>query len=142
MKKGILILTMFFIASNGFAASFTDNGDGTVTDSDTELMWQQGDDGIKRNWLDALSHCEGLSLAGYSDWKLPDIKELESITDDTKYSPAIDTTFFPNVPNADLQEYFSATTKIDDGAAFTVRFVVGLVTYENKGNSFYVRCVR
>src|SRR3989338_5085700 len=76
--------------------SFTDNGNGTVTDNDTGLMWQKEDDGVTRTWESAIIYCEGLSLGSYSDWRLPNIKELESITDATKDNPAIDTTYFPN----------------------------------------------
>ena len=138
-----IMLLLQLSVINGLATNFTDNGDGTVTDSGTELMWQQGDDGIERNWGDALSHCEGLSLAGYSDWKLPDIKELESITIDTATadSPSIDTTFFPN---ANLLSYWSATTTAESAAgAWYVSFSNGgwvfsyLKTYIR-----YVRCVR
>ena len=119
------------------AASFTDNGDGTVTDSSTGLMWQQSHS--RTTWQDALSYCEGLSLAGYSDWRLPDVKELESIADDTKYY-AIDTTFFPS---AIADNYWSATTYgWDTGQAFIVNFRYGNVSYFIKTMLSYVRCVR
>ncbi len=77
---------------------FQDNGDGTVTDQATGLMWQQADDGITRNWEDALSCAENLNLAGYDDWRLPDAHELQSIVDyqrSMQYSgsPAIDPVF-------------------------------------------------
>jgi len=49
--------------------SYTDNGDGTVTDNVTGLMWQQGEVG-SMNWEDAITCCEALSLAGYTDWRL------------------------------------------------------------------------
>jgi len=56
------------------------NSDGTVTDITTGLMWQQSTDG-PMTWESAISHCEDLSLAGYSDWRLPNPSELRSITD-------------------------------------------------------------
>ena len=74
------------------AAPFTDNGT-TVTDQRTGLEWQKQDDGITRTWQAALDYCNGLSLAGHTDWRLPNIKELESITDDSRYIPAIDPIF-------------------------------------------------
>ena len=55
----------------------------------------------------ALSYCEGLPLGGKTDWRLPNIKELESLTDDARYNPAIDTNFFPN---AYASYYWSSTT--------------------------------
>ena len=80
------------------ANQFQDNGDGTVTDLATGLMWQQTDDGVARNWEDALSYAENLSLAGHGDWRLPDAHELQSIVDYQRSmqftgSPAIDPVF-------------------------------------------------
>jgi len=85
--------------------SYMDNGDGTVTDANTGLMWQQGEAG-SMNWEDAITCCEGLSLAGYTDWRLPNIKELESITDDSLYNPPIETNYFPE---AHTSHYWSST---------------------------------
>lgn len=63
---------------------FVDNGDDTVSDLATGLMWQKSDDGVGRNWGDALQFAEGLELAGHSDWRLPNAKELQSIVDYTR----------------------------------------------------------
>ena len=73
---------------------FVDNGDGTITDLATGLMWQKADDGIARNWEDALSYAENLELAVYDDWYLPDVKELHSIVDYTRNEPAVNPVFF------------------------------------------------
>jgi len=78
--------------------SFVDNGDGTITDNATGLMWQQADDGNSRDWENSLYYAENLILAGYSDWRLPNAKELQSIVDYTRCpeftnSPAIDAAF-------------------------------------------------
>jgi hypothetical protein len=73
---------------------FIVNGDGTVTDKNSGLVWQQQDDGVGRNWQDSLAYCEELELAGQTDWRLPDIKELQSIVDYTRHDPAIDPTAF------------------------------------------------
>jgi len=76
---------------------FVSNNDGTVTDKATGLMWQSADDGTRRNWQDSLAYAEDANFAGYSDWRMPNIKELQSIV---KYGrgvgvwPAIDTNFF------------------------------------------------
>ena len=61
--------------------NFVDNGDGTISDFATGLMWQQGDDGQTRDWEDSLAYAESLDYAGYSDWRLPNAKELQSIVD-------------------------------------------------------------
>ncbi|MBN1766883.1 MAG: DUF1566 domain-containing protein [Prolixibacteraceae bacterium] len=57
---------------------FEDNGDGTVSDKTTGLMWQKGDN-PRMNWFEALKFCQNFELAGYSDWRLPNIKELNTI---------------------------------------------------------------
>lgn len=123
--------------------SFTDNGNGTVTDAKTGLMWQQGEPGYM-TWPDALNYCESLTLpsGGQSDWRLPNIKELESITDDMRYSPASDTAYFPN---AVASNYWSSTT----GAYYPdFAWVVGYdggvygINGKDDGNDYYVRCVR
>jgi len=126
------------------AGDFTDNGDGTVTDNNTGLTWQQ-DEGGAKTWEDAIVYCEALSLAGYTDWRLPNIKELESITDDNLYDPAIDTNYFPD---AHANYYWSSTTGIDirypedSFYAWRIHFSSGSVSYYYKSLSHYVRCVR
>jgi hypothetical protein len=135
----LAVAIVLFFAVYAIAGDFTDNGDGTVTDENTGLMWQQGEAGTM-HWEGALTYCEGLSLAGYSDWRLPNIKELESITDDGLYSPAIDTNYFPN---AHASGYWSSTTGADGtSCAWGVDFGNGNVDCRDKSNGSYVRCVR
>ena len=123
------------------AQSFTDNGNGTVTDNVTDLMWQQQDDGTERSWRVAIVYCEGLSLGGQTDWRLPNIKELESITDDSTYNPAIDTTYFSNTQS--LAYWSSTTTTANTDYAQLVHFYAGLFYNGFKDSAFsYVRCVR
>jgi len=66
---------------------FIDNGDGTITDNATGLMWMKDDNGEGILWENALSYAEGFEHAGYTDWRLPNAKELQSIVDYTR-SPA------------------------------------------------------
>jgi hypothetical protein len=71
---------------------FTDNGDGTVTDNATGLMWSQDDSGTGMNWAEALAWVEqknAENYLGYSDWRLPNAKEMQSLVD---YSRAPDAT--------------------------------------------------
>ncbi len=68
---------------------FADPGDGTVTDRATGLMWQKADAGTPMDWQAALKYASGLSLAGHTDWRLPNAKELQSLVD---YSRAPDAT--------------------------------------------------
>ena len=86
---------------------FHDNGDGTVTDLATELIWMKVDSGYlkagtnkdgKMNWAQALEWSENLNYADHSDWRLPNAKELQSIVDysrcpDVTNSAAIDPVF-------------------------------------------------
>lgn len=120
------------------AGDFTDHGDSTVTDNVTGLMWQRTEGGQKA-WEDALVYCETLDLAGYDDWRLPNIKELESLTDDTRSGPAID----PLFPNVTASEYWSSTSFAGGTSdAWDVYFDSGYVSHNLKTSSFFVRCVR
>jgi hypothetical protein len=124
-------------------AGYVDNGNGTVTDTVTGLMWQQGDaqnDGGGRTWQEALSYCEGLSLAGYNDWRLPNYRELESLIDESRFNPAINPVFQCRPNN-----YWSGSTFVEGpSSAWYVGFYNGVVYPYNKDSfaSFYVRCAR
>lgn len=59
---------------------FIDNGDGTVTDLATRLMWQKGEN-KRAGKEEAERICKEMTLAGYQDWRLPNIKEINSIQD-------------------------------------------------------------
>ena len=63
---------------------YVDNKDGTVSDLATGLMWTKADSGKTMNWQQALAYCEKLKLAGHSDWRGPNAKELHSIVDYTR----------------------------------------------------------
>ena len=69
---------------------FIDNGDGTVTDNATKLMWTEMDSREGMNWSEALAYAENFSFAGYEDWRLPNAKELQSIVDYTRAPDATD----------------------------------------------------
>jgi hypothetical protein len=133
--------------------AFIDNGDGTVTDMETGLTWQQDDDSIIRTWEEALTYCENLELpAGQTDWRLPNIKELRSIIDNTSYSPAIDPDYFPNT---NFGDYWSSThgwtyshhdSMYIPSGAWSISFSTddhdGFVNKAPVSNDTYARCVR
>jgi len=120
--------------------SYMDNGDGTVTDNVSGLMWQQEDDDKERKWDEACAYCEDFTLAGYSDWRLPSKKNLISIVDYGTYNPSIDTAFFLGT---DAWYYWSSIPDANYPlAAWVVNFNAGHVDGYNKNYTFYVRCVR
>ena len=90
---------------------FRDNGDNTVTDNATGLTWQKSDDGQTRDWLGALQYCEALTLAGHDDWRLPNIKELQSIVDYSRHDPALDQRF---LKQSDKNAWFWSSTTHGD----------------------------
>ena len=102
---------------------FVDNGDGTITDRATELMWMQADHGEGVAWADALEYAEGLSLAGHTDWRLPDAKELQSIVDYTR-SPATTGT-------AAIDPLFDSTPIFDEGGETNFGFYWASTTHAN-----------
>lgn len=125
--------------TNGKARSYTDNADGTVTDNATGLIWQKEDDNNTKNWTNANTYCESLNLGGSSDWRLPTVDELLSITDLGRVNPAIN----PIFTNTNNLGYCSSTTNTRNTAqAWYVHFSDGSDNYANKTAMFYVRCVR
>jgi hypothetical protein len=120
------------------AQSLTSNGNNTVTDSKTGLIWQQAEPG-QMNWGAALTYCKQLSLGNSTDWRLPNVKELESLTDYSVYNPSINHTLFPNAHSA---FYWSSTPDAYyHDSAWGVRFSTGHVLPDTKNVSNYVRCV-
>jgi len=120
--------------------SFRDNGDGTVTDLDTGLIWQQAEATAAMNWEAALRYAENLSLAGYSDWRLPNVKELQSLNDETITNPSIDKKYFPGA--SDSKCWSSTTLAKQSPRAWYMDFQYGIATYDDKTSSLLVRCVR
>jgi len=119
--------------------SFVDNGNGTVTDTSTGLMWQKATAPGTYTWKEALSYCEGLTLAGFNNWRLPTIKELRSIVDYDRTGSAINTSYFPDTLS---YNYWSSTTYSSTSEAWTIYFSYGNASYRNKSRSYYVHAVR
>jgi len=130
---------------------FVENQDGTVTDTCTGLMWQREtadtnrdgmiNDGDQLNWCDALAYCADLSLADYGDWRLPNIRELQSIADYGRLDPAVDP-IFGRVSSV-VSWYWSSTSYSHSFAsAWGVNFDDGSVLYVDKAGRVYVRAVR
>lgn len=123
------------------AQQFLDNGDGTVSDLTTGLMWQKASvQGI--SWQDGLAYCSDLKLGGYSDWRLPDVNELISLVDYSKSSPSIDENYFSNTA---LHYWSSTTYPSEPGKAYHVCFLRGRTEVYGKsdqGAASHLRAVR
>ncbi len=106
---------------------FVNNGNGTISDNATGLMWMQNDNAQAIYWQNALSYAENYTYAGFSDWRLPDTKELQSIVDYTRspaatssaaINPIFNCTQITNEANvADYPCYWSNTTHAAYGGA-------------------------
>ena len=123
--------------------AFKDNGDGTITDLNTNLMWKK-DESPDNNWEGALKYCEDMDLAGFSDWRLPNIKELATILDlSFKNNCWHHKDFFPNVKTAPLGFYWASTT-YGDTFGWGVNFQFGYDGYyaAKKNGRYAFRPVR
>jgi hypothetical protein len=123
--------------------SFTDNGNGTVTDNVTGLIWQQ-DVNPMRTWSGAKQYCESLVAGGYTDWRLPATIQLVTLIDYSWWSPAIDFTYFPNIQIRPLfsDSPFWAKELYTSTMMRHVDFVGGAAGYLSASTSLYSRCVR
>ena len=124
--------TFYLLAVRGNTSyginDFSEHESGIITDKASGLIWQKKDSAYSMNFIDALGYCENLTLAGKEDWRLPNVKELQSIVDysrapDTANSAAIDPLFDSReIQNEqgtkDYGNYWSSTTHINlkDGA--------------------------
>jgi len=151
MSISLYVLAVYGEALPG--SSFEDNLDGTVTDLATGLMWQKCSSGQSWNgnectgpheeiyWEEALNNSESLILAGYNDWRLPNINELLTLVDEDDHSPAINALFEANTENFD---YWSSTTFANaPTGAWNVDFEYGRVYARSKsGFTRSMRAVR
>ncbi|MCP4707406.1 MAG: DUF1566 domain-containing protein, partial [Planctomycetes bacterium] len=128
-----------------------DNGDGTVTDNLTKLIWRQDINccGGRRTWAPALTDCNSLAdgSCGLTDgsvaggWRLPSIKELQSLIGYANFNPALPSghPFTGVQPNY----YWSGTTYADrTDNAWGVYMLDGFVIYGNKTQRVFVWPVR
>jgi hypothetical protein len=95
---------------------FHDNGDGTVVDLATELMWSKADSGTGMNWQQALAwvrQLDATNYLGHNDWRLPNAKELQSIVDYSRV-PAIAPVFnITRLSDGEYPFFWSSTTHLD-----------------------------
>lgn len=117
--------------------SYTRSDVGVVTDNVTGLEWQDNES-VSKTWTEASSYCSALSLDN-GGWRLPSIKELQSIVDDGVFNPSINSVF----QNITSRDYWSSTTSASNTSyALDVYFYSGNTRGYYKSNSLHVRCVR
>jgi hypothetical protein len=133
-------------AENKGNGRFIDNGDNTVMDTKTGLVWVKDHDVIvdkkfakRMTWKDAVEACKSLDYSGHKDWRLPTREELCSIVDLTRSEPAIDPIF---KAHTDDWYWTSTTCAWYAGSAWCVDFNDGSVDDFFKGSNGYVRPVR
>lgn len=138
----MLCLTGLVLSGMAFAERCVDNGDGTVTDNGTGLMWQKETAGPEK-WQHAGRYVDSLSLGSYSDWRMPYRKELLGLYN----SPCLH--MMDVVPD----DYWSQTPTLfglpgpgprigSSYLIFAVDFSDGLLSENTVDNRFYVRAVR
>jgi len=136
-------------------SQLTDNSNGTVTDTKTGLVWKQCVEGLSGatcnsgsagafTWQTALRQPgvvnSGGGFAGYSDWRLPNIKELRSIVEEKCHDPAINLTKFPNTPHSVVCS--GSPVAVNSDGAWYVNFIDGYSSSMHRNNGCQVRLVR
>lgn len=124
----------------------TIDGDDVVIDRATGLMWPAAGnkagcfDGGTKSFTDAITYAEGLTFAGFSDWRMPNVFELFSICDMSVYNPQIYTEFFPDcVSNI----YWTSTTDSSyTDYGIHIDFDEIGIDGHSKTNEYCLRCVR
>lgn len=131
---------------------FNDNGDGTTTDLGTGLMWARcaarlsGSDCTTGSvdsytWQQALDLANANTLAGFSDWRLPNVKELGSIVERQCHEPSINLSVFPNTPASDF--WSASPHAYNSSRAWYVKFSSGRSDGDHRDDDYRsVRLVR
>lgn len=119
----------------------TVNGESTVTDKRTGLTWKQAVEASGVSWGAALAYAEASTYyGGYSDWRLPNLKELRSLVEECRVSPSINTTYFPGAPTSN---FWSASPAVHfTNYAWAVSFSNGGAGSYARTLGFAVRLVR
>jgi len=118
---------------------FIENIEGTISDLLTGLIWQKTPFSDSLSWENALSYADTLIVGNRVDWRLPNIKELQSINDETKVNPSLDNSIFAS---GNAKKIWSSTTLPNSTTrAWYLNTQFGLTTYAEKLLRNYVLCV-
>ncbi|RLC24923.1 MAG: hypothetical protein DRH56_06175 [Deltaproteobacteria bacterium] len=135
---------------------FVDNGDGTVTDNRTRLMWTKNgwrlDFFSAVPWTEAIRRCRDFRLGGYTDWRLPTIDEWKTLLDSRRQCPAlVEPNPFQNIivhmPYWSESEFvygkeYTCSTRACPVQAYTVLLYFGRINHQNKNKRAFILPVR
>ncbi|MCI5129633.1 MAG: DUF1566 domain-containing protein [Candidatus Electrothrix sp. AUS3] len=145
---------------------YIDHGDGTITDTQTGLMWKRCLEGLsgvnceegevkKYTWDKAVNHFKNVKYAGYTDWRLPTIDELKTLVycskgvnkkngrcNEGSEKPTINRQAFPNTETEALRVWSGSPYAYGSGYAWNVNFYNGYSSFDARSNSNAVRLVR
>jgi hypothetical protein len=134
----LLVITNFL-----YCDYIRDSQNNIVLNNLNFLIWQDNTD-VKTNshtWSEAINYCDSLNLGGNSDWRLPNINELNTLVDIKNFNPAIQSDFVANINSSKI--YWSSTSSKHDLAnAWVVNFLFGESLFTSKTSSYGTRCVR
>ncbi len=139
------------------SARFQDNGNGTVTDVESKLMWMRCSSGQQWQgwrcvgaaesfgWADAHQHADRVSRdasAFFNDWRVPALRELATITDRGCNDPRTNVSIFPGTPAAPFWSSTPRPGERDGQRVLALHFGPGGVMLARKDERFHVRLVR
>jgi hypothetical protein len=164
-KTLLLLMLLFSSSTNVFSQikedyidhewendRYTDNGDGTVTDTKTALMWKQCAEDLSDDctgtattyrYKAAIEQAEKSTFAGHTNRRLPNIKELLSLVALDRSEPTINSNFFPSTNGS--VPFWSSSPKVDvnsTSVAWRVSFSKGNRSGGGRSLPHYVRLVR
>lgn len=163
VKRYILVAIGLLVSSIAYGAcdtsnvtqttpdsEFVDHDDGTLSHAKTGLMWAQCSEGTSGsscsgngtlyNWRSALLKAESSSRSGYTDWRLPSIKELLTLVENSCLSPAINGSIFPGTKNSNY--WSSSTYSSNQTNVWVLNFAEGSRTNKPKDDAYFIRLVR
>ncbi|MGJ8680341.1 DUF1566 domain-containing protein [Paraglaciecola sp.] len=136
----------------GQEEEYIDNGDGTATNATLGLTWMRCSlgqtwenetctgDASELTWSQALQASHGFVYAGKSGWRVPNVKELASLTERSCVRPAINEIFFPNTPSDDF--WTSTPSVIDPQRSWVIAFFNSSNSIKEKSLFVFTRLVR